>query len=118
MTISIGGLTLSEDLALDIQSAGVGYSQRRLIGGAQVVQADGADGGRTLTLSGENHWTLAQVEALQLLQSAAMPLTLVHHRGTFEVLITDTSDLTPVFDYADPEDDDWYTGSISMIEVS
>jgi len=68
MTVSLGGIVLSNNLTLDIQGAGVGYSQRRLIGGASIVQADGNVGGRSMILSGENHWTLSQVEQIRSMQ--------------------------------------------------
>lgn len=117
MTVSLGGITLSDHLALTIGQLPAGISQRRLIGGASVVQADGSSGGRSLTLSGEHHWTLAQVESLQLLQASGQAVTLVHHRGTFQVVISDTSELSPSIEYANPTAADWYSGSISMIEV-
>jgi hypothetical protein len=117
MTVSLGGLTLSDELVLDIKGAGVGYSQTRLIGGASVVQADGSSGGRTLTLTGEHHWTLAQVTAIQAMQSVGQAVSLVHHRGTFTVLIVDTSTLEPSIPYANPQSTDWYSGSLTLIEV-
>ena len=117
MTVSLGGLTLSDDLTLAIGQLAPGYSQRRLIGGASVVQADGASGGRELILSGEHHWTLAQVEALRALQALGQAQTLIHHRGTFSVLIVDTGELTPSIDYANPTPADWYSGPITLIEV-
>ena len=118
MTVSIGGVTLSENLYLDIGPAGVAYSQRRLIGGASVVQVDGNTGGRTFTLEGVNCWTMAQAETIMAMQAAATGVELVHHRGTFQVFITDTSDLQPTRKYKNPIGTDWYTGSITMIEVS
>ena len=44
-------------------------------------------------------------------------VTLVHHRGTFLVVIADTSELVPSIEYANPTAADWYSGSVSMIEV-
>lgn len=117
MTVSLGGITLSDHLVLTIGQLPAGISQRRLIGGASVVQADGSSGGRTLTLAGEHHWTLAQVEALQVLQASGQAVTLVHHRGAFQVVISDTSELQPSIEYANPTAADWYSGSVSMIEV-
>lgn len=117
MTVSLGGITLSDHLILTIGPAGVAHSQRRLIGGASVVQADGNIGGRSLMLQGEHHWTLGQVEQLRSLEALALPVDLVHHRGAFTVLIIDSSDLTPSTDYANPTDADWYSGSLTMIEV-
>lgn len=117
MTVTLGGVTLSDELTLTIGQLPAGISQRRLIGGASVVQADGSSGGRTLTLAGEHHWILAQVEQLRSLQAAGQAVTLVHHRGTFQVVIADTSELSPSIEYANPTAADWYSGSISMIEV-
>ena len=116
MTV-LGGLTLSDDLILDIAAAPAGISQRRLIGGASVVQSDGSSGGRTLVLRGEHHWTLTQIEQLRTLQALGLPLPLVHYRGSFSVLIVDSTDLTPSFDYANPTAADWYSGSLTLIEV-
>ncbi len=117
MTVSLAGIPLSENLTLDIGPAPAAINQRRLIGGAACVQADGSSGGRTLTLSGEHHWTLGQIDQIRALESAAATVELVHHRGTFHVLITATSEVEPSFDYADPTSDDWYSGSITLIEV-
>lgn len=117
MTVSLGGIPLSDELTLAIGPAGPAINQRRLIGGASCVQVDGNSGGRTLTLAGKNHWTLSQVDQIRALESLAIAVTLIHHRGNFQVLITETSDLAPVINYKDPASDDWYTGSITLIEV-
>jgi len=117
MTVSLGAITLSENLTLDIGPAASAYSQRRLIGGASVVQADGSSGGRTLTLQGENHFSLTQVEQIRTIQALGLAVSLVHHRGPFDVLIVDTTDLTPADAYANPTAADWYSGTITLIEV-
>lgn len=117
MTVSLGGIILSDQLTLDIGPAAAAISQRRLIGGGQVIQTDATFGGRTLTLAGEHHWTLDQVEQIRSLQSLGQAVQLVHHRGTFLAVITDTANLLPSVDHHDPDPTDWYTGSITMIEV-
>jgi len=119
MTVSLGGIALSDDLTLSIASAGVGISQRRLIGGASVVQTDGSSGGRTLILNSAMHLLHSAMEQSKAMQATGLPVTLVHHRGTFAVVIIDTSDLTPDQDYADPENDATATvsGNITLIEV-
>lgn len=116
--ITLGGISLSDHLILGgIETApDLAYSQRRLIGGASYVQTDAIIGGRELTLSGENHFTLAEITAVKALAAAMQPVTLVHHRGTFTVLIV-AVEATPTFAHADPDDDSWYSGSINMIEV-
>lgn len=119
MTVSLGGITLSDDLTLDIKPSGVGYSQVRLIGGASVVQADGSTGGRTMVLNSAMHMTKVQLEQIRTLQSLGQAVALVHHRGSFDVLITDTSDMADDSDIADPDNDPTLTvsGNITMIEV-
>jgi len=118
MTVSLGGLALSDNLYLDIGPTGVSSSQRWLIGGASVVQADGNIGGRTLILEGINCWTMAQVEQIRVMESQGLAVDLIHHRGNFQVFITDTSDLKPTRKYKNPVSTDWYTGTVTMIEVS
>ena len=120
MTVSLGGIILSDNLTLDIKPAGVGYSQRRLIGGASVIQADGSTGGRTMVLNSAMHMTRVQLEQIRDMQSLGQPVAMVHHRGSFSVLITDTSDMVDDCDLADPDNDPTLTvsGNITMIEVS
>ena len=117
MTVTLGGLSLSDELTLDIGQPEVGYSSRRLIGGANVVQVDGASGGRTMILEGKNHWTFGQAEQIRALQGTGQTLTLVHHLGTFQVVIIDTSELVPTRRFKNPVADTLYTGSITLIEV-
>lgn len=117
MTVTLGGIVLSDQLVLIVGQPEIGYSSRRLIGGANVVQVDGCDGGRVLTLEGVNHWTYGQSEQIRALQAAGLELTLVHHIGTFQVIVTDTSELTPTRKFRNPIAETLYTGSITMIEV-
>lgn len=115
---TLGGVTLSEHLVLSgLEPApGVVHSQRRTLLGESVVQVAPVQGGRRLSLSGENHFTLAQIQAVKALESAGQAVTLVHDRGTFTVLIVGTP-VEPAVDYADPAADDWYSGEILLIEV-
>lgn len=117
MTVSLGGIALSDHLTLTIGPQAPAITQQRLIGGSLCIQIDPTLGGRELILAGDNHWTLDQVEAIRALEAAGSPVTLIHHRGTFAVLIADTTGLTPTIDYADPTAADWYSGAITLIEV-
>jgi hypothetical protein len=117
MTVSLGGIALSDHLVLDIGGAGVAFSQRRLIGGSSCVQVNGNSGGRQLTLGGVNHWTLEQVDQVRALEAAALPVTLIHHRGIFQAVITSTTDLKPMRAYANPIGADRYSGTITLIEI-
>lgn len=117
MTVTLGGLTLSDHLTLDgIDVAPVRASQRRTLAGRPITQSAPAPGGRTLVLSGEHHWTYAQAAALRTLAALAAPVALVHHRGAFTVLIT-AIELEPSIAYANPGDSDWLSGSVTLLEV-
>lgn len=117
MTVSLDGITLSEHLTLDIGPAAAAINQRRLIGGASCIQADGSSGGRVLTLAGKNHWTFGQIEQIRVLESSAATVTLVHHRGTFRAVISSTTEVGPTRNYFNPPSDSLCTGSITLIEV-
>ena len=119
MSVFLGDLELSDHLILKgLESApGVAYSARRTLGGRMVVQVGATlSSGRTLALVSENHFTLAQILAIKNIESAGLPVTLVHHRGTFTVMVVEVTD-NPTINYSDPEPDDWYSGTINMIEV-
>jgi len=116
---TLGTLTLSDHLILDgLESAPpVAMSVRRTLGGRAIVQSVGLpDTGRELTLSGDYHFTLAEITNIRVLAQLNQPVELAHHRGIYQVLVTGI-EAEAAFDYADPEDDDWYTATITMIEV-
>jgi len=117
MAVTLGGVALSDHLILEglETSPGVSIFSNRTLGGSMVSVPTQLDGGRTLTLSGENHFTLGEIEAVKSLEALGQTVTLEHHRGSFSVLITNV-DVTPT-QYADPVDDDWLSGTITMIEV-
>ena len=114
----LGNIQLSGNLVLDgiDDATPIAYSQRRTILGESVLQTAPMVGGRNLVLRGDNHFRHADIVAIQDLARQGSPVTLIHHRGTFHVQIVSV-DPEPVFDYADPCDDAWYSGSITMIEV-
>jgi hypothetical protein len=119
MTVTLGGISLSNSLILGglEKAPGVAYSARRTLGGRMVVQVGATlSSGRELSLSAENHFTLAQVGAIKALESAGLPVTLVHHRGTFNVLVVGV-DVEPAIPYSDPDTADWYSGAINLLEV-
>lgn len=115
---TLGALMLSDHLILDglENHAGVVVSQRRTLGGVSRLHVDPAPGGRTLSLTGDKHFTLAQVQAMQAVAGTGYPLQLVHHRGTFTVIISDV-EVDQSIRYADPDGNTWYSGTITLIEV-
>lgn len=119
MTVRLGTVDLSDHLILDgLESApGVAYTARRLLGGRMhITVGPTLVRGRTLTLTAENHFTLAQISAIKEQESAGLPVTLTHHRGLFTVLVIEVA-VDQTVRYSDPDPDDWYSGTITMIEV-
>jgi hypothetical protein len=119
MTTSLGGITLSDNLILGgIESApGIAFSAKRTLGGRQIVQVGPSlSGGRVLTLQGENHFTLGQVTAIKALSTSGASGAMVHARGSFTVIVTGV-DVEPTIPYADPVSTDWYSGTITLLEV-
>ena len=92
-------------------------SAKRTLGGRQIVQiGPELSGGRPLTLQGENHFTLAQITAIKLLESSGVAVQLTHPRGTFTVIVV-AVDSEPTNPYADQVSTDWYSGTITLLEV-
>jgi hypothetical protein len=120
MTVTLGALTLSDDLVLSgLETApDLVVNQKRTLSGRSILQTAPISGGRTLTMSGERHYTLAQVQAVKALAALGQPVTLVHHRGTFQVLITATAlDPDDAGRHSNPTSAEWYSGDITLIEV-
>lgn len=72
--------------------------------------------GRPLTLSGVNSFTLKQITDIKVIESAGLVVDLVHHRGIFKVLVVEV-DPEQSIRYHDPEPEDWYSATITMLEV-
>ena len=118
MTVSLGAITLSDSLVLHglENSVDAAVSQRRTLTGRSVIQVQPTPGGRTLQLEGQHHWTYDQVEAIKALAAAGSPVNLVHHRGTFTVVIS-AIEVEPSLDYSNPSGSDWLSGTVTLIEV-
>jgi len=117
--ISLGAVVLSDQLVLEgIETAQqIAMSARRTIGGKMIIQVGAfLAGGRQLTLVGDNHFTLNQIQAVKELEQQGQSVQLVHPRGTFEVFIIETP-VAPAVDFVDPAADDWFSGSIILQEV-
>jgi hypothetical protein len=119
MATLLGTVSLSDHLVLSglEQAPDLAYQQRRTIGGRSVVHTAPVAGGRVLTLSGERHFTLAEIEAVKAMP-AGVPVTLVHHRGTFQVVIVATAvEPDDASLHANPTAAEYYSGDITLIEV-
>lgn len=118
MAVTLGGIPLFDDLVLQgLESAPLAVATvTTCIGGKAWVQSDGTDAvaGIALSLVGVNNFTLGQVIALQTLRGQTVEL--VHHRGTYQVVVLTTPD-EPTFNHANPDATAWYSGQITMITV-
>lgn len=126
MNVQLGSIVLDDDLVLDglLSAQDLSVDPVMVMDGSTVLQTMPLSGGRMLSLSSAMDgdsiggvFLRSQLLDIKSLAAAGLPVTLTHHLGTFTVLITSTADVRPVFDYADPQADDWYVGSIQMIEV-
>ena len=126
MTVQIGNIVLDDDLQLYGIETGkdIDVEQIGVMDGSSVFQTMSFGGGRSLALTASQDGDTAvgvffryQLMALKELAKAGQVVSLIHHLGTFSVLILSTEDVTPVIVYADPGDDDRFVGSIQMIEV-
>lgn len=124
MTVSIAGTALNENLTL----TGPGNEPRALVSARQtlgrvVVQRHPVAGGQQLILSALRidggllgEFTIAQWDLLAALRDAGQPVQLIHHRGSFRVIIL-AVDLSPASGVVDPDATARLIGSITMLEV-
>lgn len=121
MAITLGGITLPDDLVLEgiENAAGVAMSTRRTLGGRRIVtMGPSLITGRDLALQSENHLTLPQVTAIKALEALGQTVLLVHPRASINVIITGV-EVEPDTMLVNPANstDQWWSGTINMIEV-
>ncbi len=126
MTVSLGGITLDDNLRLggELTGSTLAGSARPTFGGV-CIQILPVVAGNILTLSAtldgnslRGVFTRAQLQAVAALRDAGAPVALVHHLGTWQVWIPpDGIQAESVLDHADPGADEWYSGTITLITV-
>lgn len=126
MTVSLGGITLSDSLTMpDIKSRRkIASSVQQTLGGRAVVQTMPIESGEVLTLAATSrngsavggYFTTAQVASIEALELAGAAVTLVHHLGTWQVIIL-SKDLTGIDNFVTHNGDDLYVGTITMVEI-
>lgn len=117
--VSLGGITLSSDLALRGLDALVPIAQsvRHTLMGGVVVQQLTISAGHELALVADGsggYLTHKQAEDVRALHAAGGAVVLNHPRGTYEVMITQVN-WEPLVEYDDVVDDDLGFGSIELI---
>lgn len=117
----LGNIELSPHLRLRglLDWPRVQFDAKRSIDGLYLYEASPAmQGGRPLTLDGTGaHFTVGQLRAILALQAQGQQVELVHHVGSFRVLITNITSPDLWIDYADYSDDDFVSASVEMVEV-
>lgn len=128
MVNRIGNLNFDDDVALHglESSKDIATATTTSMGGVTTTLTAPVVGGRSLSLvaiqSGDEifgHFTLAQIEAIKSIAAAGVAVTLVHHRGTFNVLVLAVTDVQGVTTdiVVNPTPDHWYQATIQLIEV-
>lgn len=124
MSITLGGVTISDNMYLDgINNAAlISAQQYRSIDGLSLVLSKKQSGGRTITLgsvvdsSVMGIWCQSVVDAVKLLEGDNSVLVLDYHGDTYNVLITGM-EFTQLFKFEPVTSNKKYTGTITMIEV-
>lgn len=117
----LGNIELSPHLRLRglLDWPRVQFDAKRSIDGLYLYESSPAmQGGRPLVLDGTGaHFTVGQLKAILALQAQGQPVELVHHVGSFRVLITNITSPELWIDYADYSDTDYVSATVEMVEV-
>ena len=126
MAVMLGGIALDDDLRLDglLIGASIAGSARATFGGI-TVQTMAMPVGKQLQLvatsSGDaiyGAFLYQQLLQVAAIRDAGAPVLLSHPLFTGMVwLPPDAISVEQVFDHVNPQNDAWYTGSITMITV-
>ena len=117
--ITLDNITLADAPARPAYASGT----LNLADGAVVVQADAQQTGRPITLQGGDNFGWIDKATLELLRlkarDAGLQMTLTMHNGvTHNVVFTaDRLSATPVVDYSNPANDDYYTVTLYLMEL-
>ncbi len=117
---TLNGYTLSDHAILDgLETAAMAAtSVTHTLGGSAVVQYDpmDIDTGIELRLIFNRTLRLPDVQYIRSLKG--LQVTLEHHRGTYNVIVTNTDvEQDEPTTKADPKPTTWYSGEITMITV-
>lgn len=126
MTITLGSVTISDNMYLGgvTEAAQTAAQQVRTVEGNSILTTVSTPGGRTITLETQQVnggiqgiWCQSVIDAVKALESNNTAVVLAHHGTTYNVKITDTTDLSPLFSWEPVGVNKKYTGKITTIEV-
>ena len=127
MTISLGSLTLSSDLIWknEFASAAIGQSVMVTIGGSIHVHSDPLNGGRIIVLASQlknnaiyGYFTREQIQAISEYERNGTTILFVYGSQSFNVKVSAGGiDVEPLLAKVGQGVDDYYTGTVTLIEV-
>ena len=127
MAISIGAVTLSDDLMWinRFNVASVGQSSRNKINGSRVVQSSPLLKIPEIELGSisvgggfSGYFTLTQIQAIKEYERTQAQVTFVYESFSTTVVIkVNGINVTPVIQRPNTASEDWFTGSVTMLEI-
>ncbi|MFA6711467.1 MAG: hypothetical protein WCS33_01985 [Candidatus Caldatribacteriota bacterium] len=127
MTISLGILTLSNDLIWknEFASPAIGQSVMITIGGSVHVHTDPLNGGREIVLGTQfknnalyGYFTRSQIQTISEYERNGTTVELVYEDQSFNVKVKAGGiDVEPLLAKAGQGVDDYYSGNVTLIEV-
>ena len=127
MSISIGAITLSNDLVWknEFESPSIGQSVMTTIGGENVVHTDPLSGGREIVLSAERrnnaiygYYTRQHILDIQAYEQSGNTVTFVYGSQSLTVKIKAGGiKVEPLMPVVDQGYSDYYIGTVTLIEV-
>ena len=125
MTITLGGITISDNMYLDgLESQPqVSVEQVRTIDGTSVVRTKSLNLGGTFTLgtqtlSGavQGIWCLSYIQQIKALEQLGAVVVL-DYKGTQYNVVIEGTNFSPMFQWEPEGPDKKFTGTVSLIEV-
>jgi len=125
MTITLGGVTISDDMYLSGLEANsqVAVEQQRTIDGISFVRVKPAPGGRVFSLGTQSRggatqgiWDWSVIEQIKTLELLAQSVILTYRGTSYTVYITGT-DFTPLLQFEVEGPTKKFTGTVSLLEA-
>lgn len=125
--ISLNGVTLSEDLLWtnEFDYRAISQQDDTTVLGRRIISTLPIQGGREIILSSvrsgnrfTGYYTRTQIQEIKSLEKNGTTVVFIYESQTFNVIIKSGSvKVTPIIARPNQEDEDWYTGSITLLEV-
>lgn len=123
MAITLGSVSLPDAVEWTDRAAvsAVQHATRRTLSGRFVVSSRPLSGGRAITLEIPADVTCSRADQIALEALASVPGAVyalaIPNQGFSASVMIESLEFTPLFDYADPVDDDPVHGTIKLFTV-